>query len=154
MSLIASNIGYDNIIALDHDLEYLKILNSIISELEIINIKPTKYSFGDDFESSDVVVMLALIHWIYSCTSLYGSFDLIFEYLSNHVSYYLIIEWIDPTDNAIKLFNHIKFNTDIIETDYTEVNFRKSIEKNIGDILKIYDVDGSSRRLNVIKVIE
>jgi len=140
------------IYALDHDNEYLEIIRKINNKLEIKNVFPIKYSFGDMMNQSDIIIMLALIHWIYSCTSLYGNFDDIFKYLKPFIKQFLLIEWIEPNDNAIKKFKHLSFNSDIIKEEYNKENFEKSLLKNIGKFESIIELDGKTRILYIVRV--
>lgn len=151
VSFILNNIGYKEILAVDHDEEYLNIIKKVVKEANIRSIKPIKYSFGDNIKSGDIVIMLGLIHWVYSCTALYGFFDGIFAYLKSITNEYLLIEWIDIDDGAIKSFNHIKFNQDIIKEEYNVINFEKSILKHFKEIISKQTLDGNTRILYIIK---
>lgn len=139
----AHKLGYIFIYALDHDEDCLNLIKTISDKLYCTNIVIQKYSFGDTIDKCDIVIMCALIHWIYSCTALYGSFDKIFEYLKQIVGKYLIIEWVNPNDPAIKMFKHTQFNKEIIKESYTKDNFLKSIKKYFNTVEKIYQVNGS-----------
>jgi hypothetical protein len=151
---IASYISYflniNKTYALDHDNEYLEIIRKINNKFNITNVIPEHFSFGDSMVNSDVIMMLALIHWIYSCTNLYGNFKDIFEYLNKYVNKYLLIEWIDPNDKAIQIFNHINYNKDIIKEEYSKENFEKGL-KIIGEIEDIIPVDGPTRVLYIVR---
>ena len=54
------------------------------------------------------MIMGALIHWVFTCTANFGRFDSIVDYLMTTGTRVLIIEWVDPKDGAIKVFNHNK----------------------------------------------
>lgn len=151
VSFIANSLGYNKIQALDHDTEYVNIVDSLCGNLDIVNINTSIKQFGDDFEKTDVVLMLALIHWIFSCTSEYGSFDLIFEEIKEKVGDYLLIEWVDPKDGAIKFFNHTSYNKEVIKEEYSVENFEKSILKNFSSIEDRIKLDGEYRVLYIIK---
>merc|ERR1712150_417516 len=68
-----------------------------------------RFSFGEPFpvDRCDTVFVGALIHWVFSCTASFGSFDRIADYLYERVGKMLLIEWIDPEDSAIKFFHHL-----------------------------------------------
>ena len=110
ISHLAQEVGYTTVLSLDHDAEYIKMLNEIVV-LEKLSpvIRPRTFSFGDAFPSKvDVVIMGALIHWVFTCTANFGRFDSIMDYLMTTGTRVLIIEWVDPKDGAIKVFNHNK----------------------------------------------
>ena len=151
VSFISNKIGYDTL-ALDHDSECINIIKKTINILSIKNLKAQKYSFGDNINvKCDIVIMLALVHWIYSCTSLYGNFDDIFIYLKPYINKYLMIEWIHPNDDAIQSFNHINYNKSIHREEYNTPNFEKSLIKNIGNIINKIELEGSTRILYIVK---
>jgi len=147
---LANNIGYEQIYGLDHDKEYINLMSKINQTLQIDKVTPQFFSFGDYIPQSDVVIMCALIHWVYSCTSLYGNFASIFKYLRTSVKKYLLIEWVDPSDGAIQYFNHIDYNKDKQSERYNKENFEKQIVNFIGPILDIKYLEGA-RFLYLIK---
>ena len=95
--------------------------------------------------------MFALIHWIYSCTSINGNFDKIFKYISRYVKKYLLIEWISPNDGCIKMFDHTNYNKSCHDETYNVTNFEKSLKKNIGSIINKQELDGKTRILYIVK---
>lgn len=137
---LAHHSGFKKIYGLDHDIECLKLIKNIKEHMNITNVFEKKYSFGDSFETSDIIIACALIHWIYSCTSLNGEFDRIIKYLRDHSNKYLIIEWVDPADSAIKSFKHIKFNSNIIKEEYNKNNFLTSLRKYYSKVNKVFSV--------------
>lgn len=151
VSYTAHFIGYSPIYALDHDKEYLNNLITINNKLNFNDIFVQEFSFGNILPKADVVVMCALIHWIYSCTALFGDFDKIFRYLKESVNKYLIIEWIDPSDRAIGSLNHISFNKDVHTQQYNKTNFEKSLTENIGKIISI-DRINKTRHLYIVEI--
>lgn len=140
ISYTASELGYEEIYALDHDQEYLDLIDKVNSVIPVNPVKTRKFSFGDQLPETDIIFMGALIHWVYSCTALYGNFDKIFSYLGRHVNKYLIVEWVDDTDISVKAFGHIKYNKDLHSEEYNRGNFEKGLKKNIGEILLSFSV--------------
>jgi len=144
--------GYSTIYALDHDKDCIPILREINTGLGISSVIAQQYSFGDSTEATDITIMLALIHWIYSCTSLkFLAFDPIFKYLKTVTKKYLLIEWIDPSDGAIQQFHHIDFNKEKQTQEYTKANFEASLTSQFGDILSTTGVDGATRILYIVR---
>ena len=86
----------------------------------------------------------AIIHWIWSLTSNYSSFEEIFKYLSSITNNILLIEWISERDNAIRGFGHITKN----KQNYTTANFNNIIVKYF-KLLKKIELDGATRILYV-----
>jgi len=137
---MANQIGYDRIHALDHDLDCLKVIDVAKDALNFDTVRPQQYSFGDSIEKVDVLIMGALIHWVFSCTALYGSFDKIISYLRENVGRVLLIEWVDTADAAIKAFKHIKYNPGVVKEAYTRQNFINSLRKHFKSVDKVFTV--------------
>ena len=128
ISHLAQEVGYTTVLSLDHDAEYIKMLNEIVV-LEKLSpvIRPRTFSFGDAFPSKvDVVIMGALIHWVFTCTANFGRFDSIVDYLMTTGTRVLIIEWVDPKDGAIKAFQHNKCGS-APQEPYEESLFQRAL---------------------------
>ena len=143
VSFLAAQAGYSTVHALDHDLECIQVIAKIKECLEIRAVSPKVYSFGDDHPPTDIVIVGALIHWIYSCTALYGNFAEITNYLHGLTKKYLLIEWVNPNDPAIRCFHHISFNKDIIKEPYTRANFLTSMKKHFSQVTKVHSVNNT-----------
>lgn len=114
-------------IAVDIDDEYLKIVEGAKQRLGFENLEIVRANVVDWQESADVVVALALVHWIYSCTALLGSLDAVIEKLAQLTKYMLIVEWIEPDDQAIQFFHHVDWNKDIVREPYTLEAFEAAL---------------------------
>ena len=132
-SFLAQEVGYDNVISLDHDSEAIHVLKQVVDLQSTSVIHPREFSFGNPFNNKvDVVLCGALIHWVFTCTADFGKFDLILQYLLNTGLKILLLEWVDPKDPAIKKFHHLNCGTKPKET-YSVSNFEKSVLK-VGNI--------------------
>ena len=152
-SLLAYNNKFENIVSLDHDIEYINTLTKIKNLCNIENIKESIFSFGDKISNKfDVVFCGAIIHWIFSLTADFRNFDKITEYLLSMTNNYLIIEWICPNDPAIKHLNHINRRKKKDDENYCTENFEKSIKKYF-TIFSNPQVDGSTRIIYILKKI-
>lgn len=144
VSILAHKNKFENITAIDHDPEYTDILKIINNKLQIKNINIITDSFGNDKNKYDVVFCGAIIHWIWSLTSNFNSFEKIFNYLNNITNKILLIEWISENDNAIKSFGHIKENKE----NYKTYNFEKTLIRYFKIIDKI-ETDNKNRILYI-----
>jgi len=148
-SFIAREVGFTDISSLDHDVEYIAMLKEIVKHQKVTNIKPSTFSFGDPLSiQSEVMFVGALIHWVFSCTANFGEFNSIFRYLETAVTQFLFIEWIDPTDGAIREFNHLDCgeNGKLNKEEYSVKNFEKGL-KSFGEIQANIPVDGGGTRV-------
>ena len=135
-SFLAHEVGYDHVISLDHDKEYVAMLSEVLALEKLSTVEPHEFSFGQPFpQRVDVMFVGALIHWVFTCTADFGRFNKIMAYSMNGVSKILVIEWVDPQDHAIKNFRH----TDgcgsgaVAQEAYTVANFERSLQQ-IGKI--------------------
>lgn len=145
-SFLAQEVGYDNVISLDHDSESIHVLNQVVDLQSTSVIHPREFSFGNPFNNKvDVVLCGALIHWVFTCTADFGKFDLILQYLLKTGLKILILEWVDPKDGAIKKFHHLNCGTEPKET-YSVSNFEKSVLK-FGNIREKWPLPGRPTRV-------
>ena len=148
---LAKNL-YKKCYILEHDEEYVENINSINNKYMFDNIYVinTKFNELTSFQTYDVTLFLAIIHWVYSCTELNGNFDIIISKLSKITNNVLIIEWIDKNDEAIKNFKHTSYNTNIITEDYCEENFIKSINKYFNSYYVLPSYTSNTRKIYVV----
>lgn len=100
-------------------LKHIDVFNNDVNET-LIHLPPSTYN---------IVFALALIHWIYSCTSTFGSIDAIMRSLAEITGEMLIIEWISPKDDNIQMFGHLDYNTECIQAAYNKTNFTRALKK-------------------------
>ena len=151
-SFIALNNNFEDIVSLDHDPEYINTLQKIKKKCNITKINESVYSFGNTISKKfDVVFCGALIHWIFSLTADFRNFDSIISYLISLTNKFLIIEWVDPNDGAIKSLNHIKKRQKDNDEEYNTKNFEIAIKK-FTTIISKENVDGSTRTIYVLRI--
>ncbi|MEA4813233.1 MAG: hypothetical protein VB108_11800 [Anaerolineaceae bacterium] len=142
-SLWALKVGASSACVNDIDEEYIKILNAIKMTFKIQNLSTNNQNIQDITIKSDVVIALALIHWIYSCTASHGNLSDAIEHLASLCNYMLIIEWIDPLDPAISFFHHLDWNQSSITGPYNQEEFEKALSKNFPRWRRESDVTGT-----------
>jgi len=126
----------------DIDKDHLDIVRTISEEYDF-DIDIIEKNVTDIDMKSDVVNALALIHWIYSCTSTFGSLERAIKFLSDLTNETLIIEWVEPTDPVMNILHHIDFNKESIEEEYNFDNFIKALHKYFKDVYHVGDVSGT-----------
>jgi tRNA A-37 threonylcarbamoyl transferase component Bud32 len=115
--------------SLDIDQDYLDAIQQGKEKFSFHSLEVINTNIADWDQPCDVVLALALVHWIYSCTALYGSLEAVIKKLADLTNYMLIVEWIDPKDPAIDFFNHIQWNSENIQEPYTFFAFTKALSK-------------------------
>ncbi|HTL29490.1 MAG TPA: class I SAM-dependent methyltransferase, partial [Tepidisphaeraceae bacterium] len=126
-SFLAAQGGADRVLATDIDARYLEMIRDTSAALGIPRIETVEQNVADRSEPADIVLALALVHWIYSCTAILGSLDAVMERLSRLCRYMLIVEWVDPTDSAIQSFGHLDFNRAHAQSPYTRQQFEYAL---------------------------
>lgn len=122
---LANMLGAKNTVGVELDKDYIRIINYIIKDFSLKNIEIAEKNIQDYNTPHDIVNAVAIIHWIYSCSAFFGSLENIIKYFSSITNKYLIVEWVDNDDAAIKYFNHINYNNDGTKKDYNKENFLK-----------------------------
>ena len=154
VSFLGWQAGFQKVYALDHDKACISLLQDVTRQQSSLTncrsstsvITPTQYSFGDDFPCSDVVVAGAIIHWVYSCTSAFGSLESIIEYLASHTKHVLIIEWVSPNDQAIREFKHLSFTKSCHKEPYDKEHFLLALSKHFTSVRKLQHPPPGPRR--------
>ena len=125
----------------DHDAEYVEQVHKGIEFLGDNAKERMKCSVSDvrdvPDEQHDVVSVFALIHWIYSCTGTFGSLNDIVSFFSSRTAKHLVIEWIDPSDSAIRSFKHLDFNEEVHREAYNRKNFEAALHEHFPYVKKL-----------------
>ena len=122
--------GARTAVAVEMDATYLGHLQDACAALDYNQIVTHKGRIERWTEAADIVLALALVHWIYSCTATYGSIDRIIQKLARITKRALFIEWIDPEDPAIGYFHHVKWNDDLTDHAYSIQRFEIALAKH------------------------
>ena len=126
--------GSKHVTAIDIDSTHLQIIKDISKEYNIKNITTICENIDIYEGKADIVNALSIIHWIFSCTSIFGSMEKMISFLKSITTEVLFIEWIDPTDEAIKYFKHLDYNKKDIKQSYNYENFILELNKNFTSI--------------------
>lgn len=87
--------------SIEHDPNYVNQMKTINKKLDFnIDIQNKKFSQIEE-SKYDIVLFLAIIHWVYNSTEKYNSFHKILDKLLKITNKILIIEWISEKDDAI-----------------------------------------------------
>ncbi len=127
---LALNNGGKSATAIDMDEDYLRMVRRAKSKYGYESLNVIRSNIEDWNEQSDIVLALALIHWIYSCTASFGDLHGIIEKFAKLAKYMLIIEWVEPDDPAINFFHHLNWNEQVKRGPYTLKAFEDALSKN------------------------
>jgi serine/threonine protein kinase len=137
--------GASEVVAIDIDKEYLGNVRSARDHLGFENLRVVESNVSDWNESADIVISLALVHWLYTCTATMGSLTRVVEFLSSLTDYMLIVEWIEPNDPAIEFLDHLNWNPDYVEEPYTLSNFEQALKASFARVEIVGDVSPTRR---------
>ena len=112
---------------IEHDPEYVKQLTFIKTHLNLdINILNNKFSENTNLKA-DIVLFLALIHWVYNSTDSFKNLKDIINKLYTMTNKVLIIEWIDLSDQAITSTDRI-IQSEKDTDKYNKKNFISALQ--------------------------
>jgi SAM-dependent methyltransferase len=134
LSLLSKD--FKKICLVDHDKEYITNINFLLEwDKENLNkVEALNTDFQSLHESYDYVLVLSLIHWLYSSTADYGCLYKIIEDLKKIINKALIIEWVDNNDPVFGVLHHTNFNPQIHKTPYNKKNFLEALKLNFKNV--------------------
>jgi hypothetical protein len=115
--------------AVDMDPQCHTLVSRVAGHLNIRNLRFVEANIQEWNEPADVVLALALVHWVYSCTADFGSLDAVIAWLASLSRHALIVEWIAPQDSAIANHHHTDFNPQSHHQPYSYGAFRAALAK-------------------------
>jgi len=119
--------GAGKAIAVDVDENYLQAIENAKSRMEFTSLEIVNTNITDWNTPAEVVLAIALVHWIYSCTAFLGSLNAVVKKLAGLTKYLLLVEWVDPQDPAMQFFHHIDWNKHSVSGPYTLEEFERSL---------------------------
>jgi hypothetical protein len=99
-----------------------------------VPIKGTEGNVMEVKEPADVVIALALIHWIYSLTTGMGSLERAVGFLAGLAKEALIVEWVDAQDDVIVNFHHVSVEDQTGQNPYTREEFLRQLKARFSSV--------------------
>ena len=147
-SFWASQNMAERVVAMEIDEAYVSILGEVLTATGLPGVEIATRNIADWSEPVDVVLALAIVHWIYSCTAVLGSIEGVVEKLASLTRYMAVIEWVDPDDPAIAFFGHTNWNSEFLCGPYELHEFEAALAKNFARFECIGEVT-STRRIYI-----
>jgi SAM-dependent methyltransferase len=138
--------------AIDMDADYTSLMNKAIGKLNYSKLYVHTQNVSEWSIKADIVNALALIHWIFSCTSIMGNMDSMIKFFKGITNELLIVEWIDPQDEAIKYFNHLDYNVNFSDDTYNRDAFMESLKMHFSNVQSLGFTREPTRELFLAKV--
>jgi predicted Ser/Thr protein kinase len=105
------------------------MIGQVTAHLGYENFRTVNGKIQEQKEPADIVLAMALVHWVYSCTADFGSLDAVIKWLASISRHALVVEWVAPQDSAIANFKHTEFNQAVQSEPYTYAAFRAALGK-------------------------
>jgi hypothetical protein len=129
-SFWALSRGAASALAVDMDQEYLALMDKSRQAMQIEGLEIRGGNIADLTAPSDIVTAFALVHWLYSCSSKFGSIEAVISFLAGLTNDLLLIEWIAPEDPAIAFLKHTEFNAACVTGPYTFAAFDAALHQH------------------------
>lgn len=132
---------------IDVDGEYVRRCNEAAGKLGLAKVRGHEANLRDWAGRADVVVALAMVHWLYSATTGYGSLEAVARELAARTGTLLLTEWVAPGDGAIEFLRHTTINVGEGAEAYSYAAFRSALEGQFGLVEDVGPVSGTRRLL-------
>tara|TARA_Y100001970_G_C14112065_1_gene791441 strand:- start:476 stop:1201 length:726 start_codon:yes stop_codon:yes gene_type:complete len=143
--------GCKHATAIDIDRKHLEIIDKIARTYNINNLTTSSCNISEYKGSADIVNALSIIHWIYSCTSIFGNMENMIKFFQNITNEILFIEWIDPSDEAIQYFKHLDYNNSRTDDSYNYDSFVTELNKYFSSVSIIGNTRSTRKIFKAIK---
>lgn len=149
-SFLALQEGAAGATAVDLDAAYVAQVAHAARALGFDGLSVAHANISDWREPADVVIALALVHWLYNCTSAFGTVGAVVRHLAGLARHALIVEWVEPDDPMVTFFGHLEWTGDAPAGPYTRKAFERELASHFARLETIGDVS-ATRRLYVAR---
>ena len=133
------------------DLAHVEHVRTAAAALGYQRLTAVHGNVADWHEPADIVVALALVHWLYNCTAAFGSLSAVVERLASLAGDALIVEWVDPADPAIDFFGHLSWDAGTRAGPYNREVFERELGRHFARVRPIGDVSPTRRLFLAMK---
>jgi tetratricopeptide (TPR) repeat protein/SAM-dependent methyltransferase len=148
-SFLALQNGAVGATAVDIDKAYIENVARAARALGFDTLATESRNVADWREPADVVVALALVHWLYTCTAAFGSMTSVVEHLATLAREALIVEWVDADDPAIQFFGHLDWNGAERSGPYDQRLFERELSARFEHVELLGDISPTRRLILV-----
>lgn len=141
-ALMALQRGAASATAVDLDQQYVDLAARAAEHVGVPGLRAVAARVDAWEMPADVVLALALVHWLYGCTADFHSMDAVVSYLARLTRYALVVEWIAPHDAAIRQHGHIP---DAARANYTYGAFREALHRRFPRVIDLGFVNATRR---------
>jgi tetratricopeptide (TPR) repeat protein/SAM-dependent methyltransferase len=144
-SFLALQRGAAGATAVDLDAHHLANARRAADALGFDRLETATGNVADWEQPADVVLGLALVHWLYNCTASFRSLHAVVQHLAQLTRYALIVEWIDPEDPAIARFGHLDWQPGEARDPYRRDIFERELAAQFARVRPLGDVSPTRR---------
>jgi hypothetical protein len=139
-SLWALQGGAERATVVDIDGEALQNGRKAAAHVGLTAFDVAQSNIAEWTEPADVVLALALVHWAYSCTALFGSVTAFVERVASLARYLALLEWVAPDDPLISRCGHTRWNPGGVTGPYEEKEFLDALDRSFASTRVIGEV--------------
>jgi SAM-dependent methyltransferase len=144
-SFLALQNGATGATAVDIDPIYPANVNRAAAALGFDQMVAHQGNVADWRQPADIVVALALVHWLHNCTATFGTLGAVIDHLAALTGYALIVEWIDSDDPMIAFFDHLGWNPAGQPGPYEREIFERELAARFARIVPLGEVSPTRR---------
>ena len=139
-SFLALQNGASGATAVDMDLAHVEHVRTAAAALGYQRLTAVHGNVADWDQPADIVIALALVHWLYNCTAAFGSLSAVVERLASLTGDALIVEWVDPSDPMIDFFGHLSWDAGPTSGPYDRTVFERELGRHFARVRTVGDV--------------
>lgn len=106
-SLWALARGAAGATSIDVDPDYVALSTRVAEQQGVTGFRAVMTGLPEWGEAADVTLAFAMVHWLYGCTTGWGSLSDVVDQLAARTRALLLVEWVAPEDPAIAFFGHL-----------------------------------------------
>ncbi len=150
-SFLCLQRGATGATAVDIEQPYVDMVNEAARALGFANMRAHRSNVEDWQAPADVVVALALVHWLFDCTARFGDLDAVVDHLAGLARHALVVEWVDADDPAIVSFGHLDWRTGTRPGVYDRGVFEQALANRFARVERLGGIS-ATRHLYLARV--
>ena len=126
---------------IDIDKEAIENVKNLSKDANINQLSGRLCNVSEITQDRDIVIALALVHWIFDLTTGFGSLKLAIQFLRSLAKEALIVEWVDQEDPVIINYKHTSSakNSEQI-LNYNEENFINLLSESFDNLILLGEI--------------
>ena len=146
-SLLSLINGAGKAEVVDIDKEAINNVKKLSKDANINQLSASLSNVLNVSQDRDIVIALALVHWIFDLTTGFGSLKSAIQFLRSLTKEALIVEWVDQEDPVIINYKHTSSTKNSEQIlNYNEENFLNLLRENFDNLILLGSIS-TTRKL-------